>query len=710
MGGGIIAVMKRKSATNGRVGPWAEVAIVVAILAVTTLAFSPLFGRDYEFINLDDDSYVRGNRHVQEGLTADGVVWAFTAFYSNNWHPLTWLSLQLDRAWFGAGPEVFHRTNVALHAASAVLLFLFLRWSTGTAWPSGVVAALFAVHPVRVESVAWIAERKDVLAGLFWMLTLLGYVFYTRRPGWRRYLLVVAAFALGLMAKPMLVTLPAVLLLLDVWPLGRTVLAPSAAVGTQRASLSWLLVEKLPLLLLAIASAAVTFVAQRAQTMSVEIIPLSFRLENALISYVRYIVKTLWPADLALWYPLPHAGYALGEVAGAGVLLAGLTALVLAQQRRPFLAVGWFWFVGALLPVIGLVQLSNQAMADRYTYLPQIGLLIALVWSVTELAVRWRGEGIALAAAGILIGFSTLFSWLQVHYWRTSAVLWAHTLDVTGENALAQDHLGNALYENGDIHAAAEHFREALRLSPYFADAHYNLGLCLLHDGKKSEARDHFASALRSNPRHAFAHAAVGALFLDADNARAAESHFEQAADVAPDYPYAFAGWGEALERQGRWAEAAERYRRAVTLQPQSVEYRCDLASALYELGDVRAAGEEYQRVAIFLKDGTWAYRYQQEAWALATNPDATKRNGPRAVHLARQASQANRNVEPQTLATLAAAYAEQGDFERAQKTARAALDVVKKFRMVFDTGEIEGALRLYEQRQPLRIDPSKAH
>ena len=457
-------------------------------IAITLLTLA-LYWRvqGHGFLHYDDYQYVVDNPHVRHGLTRQGVLWALTSGYASNWHPLTWLSHMLDCELYGLNPQGHHLNNLLLHIANALLLFRLLLRMTGALWRSAFVAALFALHPLHVESVAWVAERKDVLSTLFWMLTLGAYLRYRERPTGTRYLATLFLFALGLAAKPMLVTLPFVLLLLDCWPLGRM---PSPR------SLLPLVREKAPFFVLAALSSVITFWVQSHWGAVVLSIPLKERLANALVSYVGYGAKMLWPVNLACFYPHPLDGLPLWQAAGALLLLAGVTvAVVRAGRRLPYLAVGWLWYLGTLVPVIGLVQVGAQAMADRYTYVPLIGLFVMLSWGAGSLAAKGPLPKIATAAlSAALLAALLPLTWSQISHWKDSETLFAHALEVTDRNLLAHNNLGNALARQGRLEEAEFHLVEALRLRPDYAAAQNNLGILRLRQGRFEEAAGHFAN------------------------------------------------------------------------------------------------------------------------------------------------------------------------------------------------------------------------
>ncbi len=454
--------------------------IVCLLLLSVTLAVYWQIG-DHQFTNYDDTLYVTDNPHVKPGLAGGSVIWAFTATEEANWHPLTWLSHMVDCQLFGLRPRGHFLTSLFLHLANVLLLFAVLKRMTGALWRSAFVSALFALHPLHVESVAWVAERKDVLSTLFWLLTMLAYARYVERPTRARYVLTLVAFTLGLMAKPMLVTLPFVLLLLDYWPLDRMAYGgkgddPPKRTRKrthsceQRLPLSRLVWEKIPFFALAAISSVVTFsFQQRAGAMAdMEIFPLSSRIANALVSYLRYMGKIIWPSDLAVLYPHPGTSLPLWWGAAAGLALLGLSILVvLVIRRRPYLAVGWLWYVGTLVPVIGLVQVGVQAYADRYTYVPLIGLFIMIAWGVPDLVGRWAQTRTVLAVlAATALAALTACTWIQLGYWKDSVSLFTHTLQVTTKNYVAHNNLGNALADRGEVEAAISQYTEALRIKP----------------------------------------------------------------------------------------------------------------------------------------------------------------------------------------------------------------------------------------------------
>jgi tetratricopeptide (TPR) repeat protein len=564
---------------NGR-----DALIASVLIAATLLVYEP--AARHGFVNYDDPEYVTENAHVTAGLTGTSIGWAFTHAYAANWHPLTWLSHMLDCELFGLDPAGHHRTSVLLHAAAAAALFLVLAALTGAPWPSAAVAALFALHPLRVESVAWVSERKDVLSGLFWMLGLGAWVGWVRRPRPWRYALVVVTFVLALLAKPMAVTFPFVLLLLDWWPLRRAGVVPVRR----------LILEKLPLFALSALVSVITFVVQHeaGAVASLASVSPTARLANALLSYATYVGKTLWPVRLAVFYPFadPLPGW---QVALALVGLALGSWLVLREaRRRPYLAVGWLWFLGTLVPVIGLVRAGDQAMADRFTYVPQIGLLVMAVWGTLELAGA-RRRALALAAGVAVLGGCAALTSVQLGYWRDSATLFSHALAVTRDNHVAHTNLGETLVREGRLAEAEAHFAEALRIRPAYAKAHVNYGMALAGRGERRIAVRHYAEAVRLDPSSAMAHYNWGLALAEQGALDDAIGHYREALRLDPSYAKAHTNLGWALAAQGHREEAVVEYRAALRVRPDLATAHNNLAVTLEDLGRLDEAIAEYQ-------------------------------------------------------------------------------------------------------------------
>ena len=567
--------------------------------------------RSHDFLNYDDDVYVSENSQVQEGFTRKSVIWAFTSGYASNWHPLTWLSHMLDCQLFGLNPGGHHLTNLMLHLANTLLLFLLLNRMTSAPYRSALVAALFALHPLHVESVAWVAERKDVLSTLFWMLTMWTYLLYVEHPRLGRYLLTLVVFTLGLMAKPMLVTLPCVLLLLDYWPLDRLALRqPEDSINSgaqkglssspQRSFLLRLFWEKVPFFVLAAVSSAVTFLVQQSSgaVKSVESFPLSIRIANGLVSYVSYIYKMIWPQHLAVFYPHQGSSLPMWLAGAAGLLLLGISVAVMrAGRRHPYLAVGWLWYLGTLVPVIGLVQVGLQEMADRYTYVPLIGLFIMIAWGIPELTRGWRyGRVVLRMAAGSLLAVLMVCTWMQLRHWRDNETLFKHALNTTANNFLAHDSLGNTLAQQGKIGEAIDHYSAALRIKPDYMNSHTNLGIALLQRGDVEQAITHFSAVLRYQSDSPEAHNNLGLAVARQGYVDRAIDHYFTAIRLKPDYPQAHNNLGNALASQGKFDQAISHYSEALRIKPEDAEAHSNLANVLASQGRFKEAIDHYSQ------------------------------------------------------------------------------------------------------------------
>jgi protein O-mannosyl-transferase len=550
--------------------------ICLALLAITLAVYAQV--STFDFINFDDPDYVPGNLHVRYGVTAEGVRWAFTSGEFANWFPLTWISHMLDSQMFGVQSGWHHVTNLLLHALSTLLLFIFLKRSTGARWPSAFAAFLFALHPLHVESVAWVAERKDVLSAFFWFLTLCLYRRYAESPGFVRYVLVLLAFCLGLMSKPMGVTLPFVLLLLDFWPLRRL---------TRQAV--W---EKIPFFALSLAAAVITYAVQgrAGAVQTVSAFPLALRVENALVTYAVYIVKMFWPVRLAVFYPYP-ASVPVWQAALAGAAMLGISAFSLRFYRtRPYLAVGWLWYLGTLVPVIGLVQVGAQARADRYTYLPMVGLAVMAAWGAFDFVRRWPKAKTAVAVAAVTVcAGCTAATFAQLRYWRNSETLFQHAVEVTEGNYLAQHNLGNYLTDvPGRLPDAIAHLQAALQIEPNSLKAHTDLATALSKTPDRlSSAVDEYRAALRIDPRAPIPHNNLAnTLSKMPGRLQEAVAEYREALRLEPDYPEAHNNLGSALAQiPGRLPEAISQFEAALRNEPDYAEARDNLAEAHYELG-----------------------------------------------------------------------------------------------------------------------------
>jgi tetratricopeptide (TPR) repeat protein len=512
-------------------GSWVTFSICVCLALFTWGVFGQTLR--YDFINYDDPRYVYENTRITSGLTIGGIAWAFTHIHSMNWHPITTMSHMLDCQLFGLRAGAHHFTNVFLHMVAVVLLFIALQRMTGALWRSAFVAALFAIHPLRVESVAWIAERKDVLSGMFFMLTLLAYTYYVRAPSVARYLAVAAALGLGLMSKPMLVTVPFVLLLLDYWPLRRSN-GQSLQVGRRRVAL---LLEKIPLLLLSAGSSIVTFLVQRGAVGFTEDLPVWPRISNALVSYLVYIRQLFWPVNLAVFYPHPENRLSPWEIAVGLVILIGVTtAAIVLRRNAPYLITGWLWYVGMLVPVIGLVQVGWQGHADRYTYLPQIGLYIAITWATADLTTSWRHQRRALTTVSLItLGLLAWRASVQASYWRDSETLFTHALAVTSNNDVAENNLGIVYLRKGKLDEAIALLQAAVDLRPQNSPANENLAKALLQKGQVADALVHYRKLLELQPDNMEVHNIVGTVLLQQGHVREGVEEWQKVLVIEPD-------------------------------------------------------------------------------------------------------------------------------------------------------------------------------
>ena len=634
--------------------------IGLALVALTAATYAGVAHDG--FVYVDDPDYLLDNVPVARGLSWSGVRWAFTTFHSGNWHPLTWLSHMLDAQWFGVAPEAagaHHLMSAALHALSAVLLFVALRRMTGHRWASALVAALFAVHPLRVESVAWASERKDVLSGLCFMLTLLSYAAYAARPGIARYALVVSAVAAGLLAKPMMVTVPFVLLLLDVWPLerwrpggakpplpgssSRKASIPSDAAGrTPEAaarSLRGLIAEKLPLVLLCAGSIALTVVAQsRGNSVSdLSDLSVAWRLVQLPISYATYLWKTIWPSGLAFFYPHPatfqHGIEAcLLPAALTGIALVAATVVMALKARSsPHLLVGWLWFLGMLVPVIGLLQVGTQAWADRYAYLPLIGIYVVVAFAARDQVQRHHRAALPVAVLACLaITALAIVARRQVGVWRDTRTLLEHATRVTRNNWLAENDLGVEISREGNREEGRRHFEEALRIRPDYAEAFGNLGFSLFLEGRLEEARRDCERSLAIQPDRAEGHFVLACVLDRQGDRDQAREHFERAIQLRPGYAEAIFRRALTLEAQGRTQEARRGFEEALRLSPDDLQTQLHLAALLAASSRENSRDREEARV------------------------------------LLQRVSQRMQDQEPTRVATLAAAWAAIGDLDEA--------------------------------------------
>ena len=669
----------------------AAVAVAGALFLVTVA----LFGRAiaFDFVNYDDDVYVYQNPQVTAGLNWDGVRWAFSTGHAGNWHPLTWLSLQADVSLFGAGPRGHHAGNIALHATAAAVLLLALNGMTGHLLAAAVCAGLFALHPLRVESVAWIAERKDVLCGLCWVLTLLAYAHYAPRPSVGRYLPVATGTVLALLAKPMAVTLPFVLLLLDYWPL-------------RRRGIGRLLLEKLPLLAMSAVAAAVTLWAQRrGGAITGQAMSLGDRLITAVHGYARYVQASFWPVGLAPFYPHPQQppepGLPWHAVTSCSLVLAVLLGLAIVWIRRaPWVSVGIFWFLGTLVPVIGLVQVGLQSHADRYTYIPSIGLAIAVVWTARAFLRPRVAAGIAIVILITLAGLTVR----QVGIWRDSETLWRHAIAVVPRNYIAHGNLGHALHARGDRAGAMEQFRRSIEINPRYGQGLHNYGAALAAAGKDDQALPLLRRALEVGDTRAATVLELDRLLQRRHQPEGAIALYEAQLRSNANDPVALHGLATLRAQRGDIATAIDLWRRAVAVDGSNPEVQHGLGLSLSLTGQHRE-GVEHLRVAAAIRPGrvdtlTWL------AWTLATTPDAAVRNPTDALAFAQRAMEAAGEPSVMTLDALAAAQAANGRFDEALATVRRAVDRATASNQPSAVETLEQRRRLYEARRAY-VQPS---
>jgi tetratricopeptide (TPR) repeat protein len=755
-----------------------ESVFVCLFLVVATLAVYLQVGW-FEFVNYDDINYVTYNSRIKQGFSIEFLKWAFTANYASNWHPLTWMSHALDWSLFGSNAGGHHLTNVLFHIAGTLVLFFALRSLTASVWRSGVVAALFALHPLHVESVAWVSERKDVLSGFFWMCTVLFYsryvkerireVTYVTTKGRWNYFLAVLCFGFGMLAKQMLVTLPFALMLLDIWPLRRLQ-------SFDLRQLSRLALEKLPFFLVTGIIIPVAIWAQQSgeAVVSVSQIPFDQRIENCLISYLRYFLKLIWPAKMTVFYPYPDIWPAWLFAAAAAFVVAASGLAIWQVKRRPFIFVGWFWFVGTLIPVIGLMQIGSQSMADRYSYIPFVGLFIVIVWAGHEIFSKtqfFRRVGVVLTCVALL-GVLPLTG-RQISHWKNSLALFEHGLSVTEKNPKMHTNLGSTLLSKGQTNAAIEQFEAALKISPHDPLAHGNLAEICVDRKQWEDASRHYETALKMNPRNFALHDCLGTALVKQNQYQEAIGHFRTALDLSPDNsdiafslgksllhenrlqeaivvlerlkileprdPVVLNTLGNALLALGRFEEAEICVREAIDLRPafaeahqslglilmkvnqanpeqhleeaashfhEALRYQTNNALAHLQLATIAAGRQDLSNAiseyrAALKINPEWPEALNNLAWLLATSGDAKLRNGEEAVQLAEKACQLIGFKTPVFVGTLAAAYAEAGNFPKAIEMGEAAYQIANS------TGQNEIAeknqelLKLYRAGHP---------
>lgn len=705
---------------------WTVFGICLFLVAVIWLVFGQT--GHFEFVNYDDQKNIYENPVVEKGLSLPAIGWAFTHAQVANWIPLTTLSHMLDCQLFGLHAGGHHLVNVLLHTANAVLLFLVLCQMTGSLWRSAFVAVVFAVHPLRVESVAWVSERKDVLSAFFFILTVGAYVRHVRKPSRTGYVLIILLFALGLLAKSMVATLPFVLLLLDYWPLKRT------------ADFKRLLIEKIPLFALAAGACAATVLMPDMQTIitNAHRLPLFERLGNALVSYVVYLRQMICPAGLAIPYPLAPNGLPILEISLSLVLLALISAGFIAWRKKyPFLLMGWLWYLGMLVPVIGIIQISpDAAHADRYTYLPEIGLAIAGIWAVADWSARWKQRRFILGGLmAIVIGGLIVCGRAQTSYWQNGMSLWTRALACTSANSVAHNNIGYVLYRNGDVEDAISHYHQALKINPDYAQAHFNLGVVFLKKGDVEDAITEYRQALAIMPDYMEAHFDLGAALVLTGNLDEAVAEYRKVLKIQPDYAEAeynlgrvlllngdfgeaialfdktnagskddSANWfnlGNEFLQQQDWQCAIACYRQATKINPRLADAYANLGVAWSQKGETREAMNSWQS-ALEINPGQ-IYVLNNLAWLLVTASDATLRNGAKAVVLAQQASQLSGGNNPSILRTLAAAMAADGNYAQAADTARHAMALAVEQKNDALAATLQNEIKLYESGRPVQ-------
>ena len=590
--------------------------ICIFLVIVTLAAYWQVLNND--FIIYDDDKYVTENIHVNRGVTFDGLTWAFTSSHSSNWHPLTWISHMIDCQLYGLNPRGHHLTSLLFHVANTLLLLLILVRMTGSLWQSSFVAALFALHPLHVESVAWVAERKDVLSTFFMILALWAYIFYVKEGNIRRYLLVVLFFVLGLMSKPILVTLPFILLLLDFWPLGRlchiheTRKVVTGQQTNEKTDIFRLVLEKVPFFALAVGSSIVTFIVQErgGAVKLLEMYSLQTRIINAFVVYIEYVVNMIWPVKLVLLYPHPGNSLPLWKGVVAGLALALITILVIRKARKiPYLAAGWLWYVVTLIPVIGIVQVGSQAMADRYTYITLIGLFVIIAWGAKDLLSKWRYRKICLGTlAAIIIPVLVVLTWKRVQYWENSITLFKHTLKHTSNNYNIHNNLGIALKEQGRTEEAIKHYLQALRSNPDYALAHYNLSNAYAEQGKAKKVLEACKQAIRIEPDYADAHYNLGVAYGGSGKYKEAIEAFKQVIRIDPDYLQAHYNLGGVYAGLGKYRDAIEAFQQVIRIDPDYALVRNNLGIAYGALGKYKEATEAFQQAIRIDPDDADAY------------------------------------------------------------------------------------------------------
>jgi tetratricopeptide (TPR) repeat protein len=564
---------------------------ICSALALTTLGVFWQV-RSFDFINYDDDKYITNNEHISSGLNWNNIVWVFTNEHVGNWHPLTGLSHILDCQLFGLKPGPHHLVNLLFHIANTLLLFIVLRRMTAAFWQSAFVAALFALHPMHVQSVAWISERKDVLSTFFWILTMATYFSYTQKNTVARYILTLVLFATGLMAKPMLVTLPFVLLLLDFWPLNRMEPVNSRQIFC-------LVQEKIPFFTLSVVASIATFKVQKSGTavQQIDLLPIIVRVNNAVISYATYLLKMIWPARLAIFYPHLETEIPIWQILTAAVLILGITVFVIRFTKKyRYLFVGWFWYMGTLVPVIGLVQVGAQAMADRYSYIPLIGLFIIVAWAANDLLISWKYRKAVLPVLSItVVLFLSVCTYLQTSYWQNSRTLFEHAVKVTNQNYIAYNNLGLTMLEQNKIEEAINLFQHALQIRPDLAEVYNNLGIALARQGKFDEAIAQLNTALQINPNYFDAYDGLSTFYGKLARYPEAIEACLHAVKIDPKNHLIYNRLGALYLRTKKYQQAIQAFQQAIRIKPDFAKAHYGLGIAYLQTGDKDSAMKEHE-------------------------------------------------------------------------------------------------------------------
>ncbi len=678
--------------------------IYVALALVTFVTFQQVSTSD--FVDYDDGFYVTENPHVTGGITIQSSIWAFTTLvvpHTGHWQPMTWLSHMLDCQLFGLNPSGHHLTNLWFHIANTLLLFYIFKKMTSRIWPSAFVAAAFALHPLHVESVAWVTERRDVLSGFFCMLTIAAYIRYVTRPSIIKFLPVCLFFALGLMSKSILVTLPFVLLLLDYWPLNRVRWkhqdTPEDS-DINKLSAWRLVIEKIPLFILSAASCVIALIAARDYAIKTEL-SIDYRIVNVVTTYTTYLAKTVWPTRLAVLYPLQTYMSAWKAVVSFIILLAVSVGVICMARKRRYLAMGWMWYLGILIPVIGLVQVGDQSMADRYTYLPLIGLFIMAAFGLADLLPKWRyRKNILAISAGLILVAMSICTQFQLRHWKNSFALFKRAVEVTENNYLMHNNYGSALLGMNRLDEAFKHFQESIRINPQHEKALHNMGVVAIGKGNIDQAVTYFEKALEIDPNYANAHYKMGSALANQGKYDQAIKHFNDVLKIDPQRPMLHYDLAKIHFKKGNFDLVVKHCTEALRLKPDFIEARINLARVLLKLEKTQQAVDQYYQILKFVPNHIEVLN--ELAWVLATDEKAQVPNSSEAIRLAELACQLTNYKNPEMLNTLATAYATAKQFEQAVTTAGRALELASQKGNDKLVRHIRKKIKIYKQAKPL--------